>query len=53
MTARTVYGQKEKNEHINLGQRKHSQWIIALLFLLALLSLGAFVLLCLLLQQAP
>jgi hypothetical protein len=53
MNTGTAYERKEQNGVQEPNQSKRSQRIIAILFLLALLSLGAFILLRLLLEQVP
>ncbi len=53
MTAGTAFERKEENGLQKPNHSKRSQRIIAILFLMALLSLGAFILLRLLLEQAP
>jgi hypothetical protein len=53
MNAGIADERKEKNELQETNHPKRSQWIIVILFLLALLSLGAFILLRLLLERTP
>jgi hypothetical protein len=53
MTIGTSYEHKEKNELEETTHTKRLQRIIAVLFFLALLSLGAFILLRLVLERTP
>ena len=53
MIAGTAFERNEQNGEQESDHAKRSQRIFVILFILALLSLGAFILLRLLLEQAP